>query len=233
MPPVRAAAAPVQELDGGDDEAKTEAGEEEEELDEEEQRKQRLRERMARLAGGQGAGPFNPFGAPPPTPAAAKKRPTKETPAPDERGVSSPPQQMVAIPGMGGMPRVQALDPDATQKVVRRETAPEQDAEVDGEDNEPLPPPRRSTAEDRSAPPPILRGKSPRKPVLSKCKSVAVLWRSSSSLGTSVRSNGLDGHESAAGVEKVCSMLRALKREQSYYEHILPSIATRRFALTY
>ncbi|KAK5138167.1 hypothetical protein LTR08_004862 [Meristemomyces frigidus] len=157
---VRAPADSAQEPDVGEEGNETEAGEEEEELDEEEQRKQRLRERMAKLSGGQGAGPFNPFGAPPPTAAPAKKRTTKDTAAADERGISSPlQQQMVAVPGMGGMsmPRMQSPEPDATHQVIRRETAPEQDTEVDEESEELLPPPRRSTAEDRGAPPPVLK----------------------------------------------------------------------------
>ncbi|KAK4544079.1 hypothetical protein LTR36_004577 [Oleoguttula mirabilis] len=161
-PVSRAPTAPIHvpEPAAGDEENDTEAGEdeeEEEEVDEEEQRKQRLRERMARLAGGQGAGPFNPFGAPPPAAPPAKKRSTKEKPMSGEGTPSSPPQQMVAIPGMGGMPmpRMHSPESDATQRARQREDVADREPKAEEVDEEPPPPPRRSITEERTAPPPV------------------------------------------------------------------------------
>lgn len=129
------------------------------EVDEEEQRKQRLRERMARLASGQPgqAMGFNPFGAPMPP----AKKPTRDRDAAPS-SPSSPPQQqqtphqMVAIPGMGGMSRVQS-PPSAAFSQEPESVEDEEDEE------EAIPPPRRSTTEappsrrsttERSVPPP-------------------------------------------------------------------------------
>ncbi|KAK5721673.1 hypothetical protein LTR15_006264 [Elasticomyces elasticus] len=179
----RAPTAPVHEADVGDEEdTNEEPGEEEEEMDEEEARKQRLRERMARLAGGQqGGGPFNPFGMPPVS-APAKKRPAKER---QDDTPSSPQQQqmhqMIAIPGMSGAPPPPARShsPDPETPAKRSATEPVSHAEEENE--EPIvPPPRRATAEDRGGAPPVPKGKIHRKPLLSKRKSFAKLWRSDS-----------------------------------------------------
>ncbi|KAI6829906.1 hypothetical protein KC332_g11632 [Hortaea werneckii] len=139
-------------------EAEGDEEEEEEEVDEEEARKQRLRERMARLAGGQGAGgPFNPFGAPPPMAPPKKKSSTKERKEAGDEGPASPRQeqgpQMIAIPGMGGAPPVPGRDKEtvASPEAVSRTSTGEMGG---AEDEAPLsPPPRRSTQEERSSAP--------------------------------------------------------------------------------
>lgn len=211
-PTPRALAAPAREPDVGDEEDTTEEGDGEEELDEEEQRKQRLRERMARLAGGGGGGPFNPFGAPPSAAAPAKKRSTNERgPVDESESAAQPPRQMIAIPGMGGMPlqRVQSPESDATQRAGRRGEMAARETEADEADEEPAPPPRRSTAEDRGVPPPTPRGKIDRKPVPSKRKSLAMIWQPDSS--SSVRMRSKSSPTQAVRPNKACSRSRALQ----------------------
>nr|POE87914.1 sh3 domain-containing protein c23a1.17 [Quercus suber] len=140
----RTSAAPVHEADivGQDDTA--EDGEElESELDEEELRKQRLRERMARLAGPQGgAGPFNPFGAP--FVSQSKKKAPRDD-LEDEAATSSKSARRTSTMPLPGMHEAQ----DAQQDVEREPT--ERDA--------PLPPPRRSMTGDRGVAPPVPGGR--------------------------------------------------------------------------
>ncbi|TKA82936.1 hypothetical protein B0A55_01296 [Friedmanniomyces simplex] len=211
----RAPTVPAREPDVGDEEDTAEEPEEEEEMDEEEARKQRLRERMARLAGGQqGGGPFNPFGMPPAA-APAKKR-TKDRQVTQE-DTHSPPQQqqmpqMVAIPGMGGAPpppvRSYSPEPDAPA----RRSATEPMGSMEDENDEPgnIPPPRRSTAEERGMAPPVPKGKISRKPLLLKRKSFAMLWRSGSVVSLVVQSKSSPPKGARdISTRKGCSELRA------------------------
>lgn len=224
----RAPAAPAREPDVGDEEDTAEEGqeEEEEEVDEEEQRKQRLRERMARLAGGQGGGPFNPFGAPPSAAPPTKKRSTREKKPAEEDTPSSPPHQMVAIPGMGGAPPVPMQRMHSPEAGVQRAaTAPQHEMD-EAEEDEPAPPPRRSTQEGRGAPPPVPKGKITRKPLLSKRKSFASFFRADSAQNVHSRSKSSPVNVIRDRMMNGGSELRAFAAEQTYFEHFTSSIIT-------
>ena len=135
-------------------------------MDEEEARKQRLRERMARLAGGGQGGAFNPFGMPGPAPSARKAPPPPakerdETPSSPQERRAMP--QMIAIPGMGGAPpppkRRDESPASALSPAQRSATEPmSRDEDDENEDPAPLPPPRAST--ERSAAPAVPKGKT-------------------------------------------------------------------------
>lgn len=153
-PPPRAVAAPKQQPDVGDEEDPEEDEEDEDSMDEETRRRLELRERMAKMSGGMGmAGMFGPPGGMP-MPGVAKKKSTKERKTSEEIAPSSPPPQqripMVPMPGI--------------QKVQSPETQPEPEREdpMTEEDDNPLPPPRRSTGEDVSSAPPVPKGKKTR-----------------------------------------------------------------------
>lgn len=152
-PPPRAVAAPVHQPDVGDEEDPEEGEEEEEDsVDEEKRRKLELRERMAKMSGGMGmAGMFGPPGGMPmPGSAPARKKSTKERKASEEIDPSSPPPQqrvpMIPIPGM------QLQSPEIRAQDEREDPMTE-------EDENPVPPPRKSTGEDRSSAPPVPKGK--------------------------------------------------------------------------
>ena len=227
-PAPRAPAAPTKEPDVGDEEDTTEEGEEEEEVDEETLRRQQIRERMARLAGGPGAGGFNPFGAPMSAAAPMKKRSTREKRPTDEDTLSSPTQhQMIAIPGMSGAPPVtrrQEPESDVTQRIQQdREivTEPEMD-----ENEEPAPPPRRSTQQERGAAPPVPQGKIKRKAVLPKSGSFVNFFRTNSGPSAHKRSKSSPISGKPGGVEskQACSELRAHTSKQTYLKHLVSSI---------
>lgn len=152
--------APKAEPDMGDQQDTTEDDEEADEMDEETRRKEELRARMARLGGagvpGMG-GPFNPFGAPPPAPPRKKASASKDRKTSEDTPVSPQPQRapMVAVPGMGSQ-RVQSPDSDTTQRVQRDDETPRE--EIDEPEMPPVP--KRISTTDRSAAPPVPKGKS-------------------------------------------------------------------------
>lgn len=157
-PPPRAAAAPRHQPDV-DDEEDPEEGEEDEEdsMDEETRRRLELRERMAKMSGGMGmAGMFGPPGGMPmPGGAPTKKKSIKERKTSEEIAPSSPPpQQRVPMVPMPGIQRVQSPE---TQAQLEREDP------MTEEDDNPLPPPRKSMGEERSAPP-VPKGKKNHSP---------------------------------------------------------------------
>jgi myosin tail region-interacting protein MTI1 len=163
-------ASTVHEKESDDDkEEDAEEDVEEEEVDEETRRKDELRARMARLGGGMpGMGsPFNPFGAPPPT---ASKRKVPKT-VNDEAATTSssqapPTQQRIPMIPVPGLQRVQSGGSDTTQRQDSRAEEENDQPHEDAQDPAPAPaPPKRTSTLDRSAPPPVPRGKSPMCPV--------------------------------------------------------------------
>jgi hypothetical protein len=115
---VRAAAAPAQEPDVGDEQDVEEEEEEEDEMDAETRRKLELRERMAKMSGGMGMpGMFGgmPMGGLPP-----KKKKTAEKKVEDTEETSVP-QQRVAMFPMPGMPSVRSPEQEDRQLAVEKE----------------------------------------------------------------------------------------------------------------
>lgn len=156
-PPRRASAAPQKQPDVGDEED-PEDGEDEEEdsVDEETRRRLELRERMAKMSGGMGmAGMFGPPGGMPmPGAAPARKKSTKERKTSEELDASSPVlQQRVPMVPMPGIQQVQSPEVHALS---------EREDPMTEEDDNPVPPPRRSIGEDRPSAPPVPKGKQHR-----------------------------------------------------------------------
>ncbi|PSK33973.1 SH3 domain-containing protein [Elsinoe australis] len=164
----RAPAAPTQEPDVGDEEDTTEGQSEEEEMDEETRRRMELRDRMAKISGGMGmAGMFGPqpgMAIAPPRKRSTKSTERKQRRQSEDTPASPPPvpRAMVPVPGM--MPQVASPQSEDTELAVEKEdemkgsiTEERDPDEVpDVEDVKPQPPPkesRRSTTEDRAAPP--------------------------------------------------------------------------------
>ena len=155
----RAAAAPVQEPDVGEEEDTTEGEvEEEDEVDEEERRRVELRQRMAKMSGGMGmAGMFGPQpGMAMSGPGVTKKRSTKQDrPTKTEEATpSSPPAQarvpMIPVPGMQHVSRPQdeqsnvpVTKEDEPVGMITNERGP--GVVPDLEDVKPEPPTRSST----------------------------------------------------------------------------------------
>jgi hypothetical protein len=116
--PIRAAAAPLQEPDVGDEQDVEEGDDEEDEMDAETRRKLELRERMAKMSGGMGMpGMFGgvPMGGLPP-----KKKRTAEKKL-EENEEYSVPQQRVAMFPMPGMPTVKSPEQEDKQLAVEKE----------------------------------------------------------------------------------------------------------------
>lgn len=154
-PPPRAAAAPRQQPDVGDEQDPEEGEDDEEDsVDEETRRRLELRERMAKMSGGMGmAGMFGPPGGMPmPGSAPARKKSTKERKASEEIDASSPPpQQRVPMVPMPGIQKVQSPETQVHSQSEREDPMTE-------EDDNPVPPPRRSVGEDRPSAPPVPKG---------------------------------------------------------------------------
>ncbi|KXS98926.1 hypothetical protein AC578_7437 [Pseudocercospora eumusae] len=159
LPPPRAAAAvhpPRKEADVGDEEDTTEVGDdddEEDSMDEETRRRMELRERMAKMSGGMGmAGMFGPPGGMPLPGAGLPKRRKEKKPS-EEEAPSSPPQPaqrfpMIPVPGL--------------QRVTSPESSLADRNHAAGDDEDAMAPPsRKSTQEDRGAPPPVPKDSRP------------------------------------------------------------------------
>ncbi|KAK5013320.1 assembly of actin patch protein, partial [Cryomyces antarcticus] len=164
-PPVRAAAATLEQPDVGEEEDTTEG---EDEMDAEARRKLELRERMAKMSGGMGmAGMFGPPGGMPmPGMPQKKTKPSahSERKGMDESGVISPAsptqtQRMPMVP-IPGMQRPQSPEPEDTRLAVQKEDEPTHnvtnghvpEAVPDVEDLQPQPAAHQQSAE-RGAPP--------------------------------------------------------------------------------
>ncbi|KAF2850584.1 hypothetical protein T440DRAFT_468550 [Plenodomus tracheiphilus IPT5] len=167
--PIRAAAAPTQEPDVGDEQdAEPEEEEEEDEMDAETRRKLELRERMAKMSGGMGMpGMFGgmPMGGLPPK----KKKSTADSKRGDGEEEASVPQQRVAMFPMPGMPTVKSPDQEDRQLHVEKEDdasypitgAHRADDVPDVEDMQPKPIQRTPTGE---RPPPVPTERRPLPP---------------------------------------------------------------------
>lgn len=160
----RAAAAPKREPDVGDEEDTTEdAGDDgEDSMDEETRRRMELRDRMAKMSGGMGMAGMFGGGMPMPGGGAPRKRSSnkEKRPSEDAGATSPPPQQRVPIMPVPGMNRVQSPESDRTQTAAERDGPPTGDRE-DEEDLQAIPPSRKSTTEERGAPPPVPKGSRP------------------------------------------------------------------------
>lgn len=170
--PVRAAAAPAQEPEVGDEQDVEQEEEEEDEMDAETRRKLELRERMAKMSGGMGMpGMFGgmPMGGLPP-----KKKKSTADRKPDEDEEYTSPQQRVAMLPMPGMPTVKSPEQEDRQLAVEKDddhmsqsftSSRAADEVPDVEDVAPQPMQRTPTGE---RPPPIPSDSKfmiPRKPV--------------------------------------------------------------------
>ena len=171
---------PIREADVGDEEdnADEDVGEEDDDeaVDPEVRRRMEIRERMAKMSGGMGmAGMFGPPGGLPP------RSSTKQAPTPSDRKASgnSASRQLdssasrappVPIMPMPGLQKVRSPERSEEQLEVGKETEDvpksviqQRDAEetpdIEDIQEEPVPPPRRST--ERSAAPPMPQGSSP------------------------------------------------------------------------
>lgn len=218
-PPRRASTAPKKEPDVGDEEDTTEDAEEDEDsMDEETRRRMELRERMAKMSGGMGmAGMFGPPGGMPmPGGAPPKKRSTKERKASEDveppPSSPSPPAQRIPMMPMPGLNRVQSPESDRTQ--MAEESQP---AAGEREDDEtPMPVSRKSTQEERSAPPPVPKGEAEQ--------------RTFSSKRTSTRNSKLGGHShlrdlsvtSSDGIVESSVMWKGSCRSNDTIEHTYP-----------
>lgn len=170
--PMRAAAAPTQEPDVGDEQdGEPEEEEEEDEMDAETRRKLELRERMAKMSGGMGMpGMFGgiPMGGMPPPPP-KKKKPTLDNKRADGEDEPTVPQQRVAMFPMPGLPNVKSPDQEDRQLQVEKEDetshaitdAHPADEVPDVEDMQPQPVDRTPTGE---RPPPVPTEKRPLPP---------------------------------------------------------------------
>ncbi|KJX92194.1 SH3-domain-containing protein [Zymoseptoria brevis] len=154
LPPSRANTAPKQQADVGDEQDPEEGEEEEDDsMDEDTRRRLELRDRMAKMSGGMGmAGMFGPPGAMPlPGGAASKKKSTKPRQASAENETTSPPPPPQRVP-MPGFSRKESSE--AGRKSMER-------SERGLEEDQPMPPPRKSLTEERAAAPPVPKGSRP------------------------------------------------------------------------
>ncbi|KAI8938516.1 hypothetical protein NX059_004402 [Plenodomus lindquistii] len=169
--PIRAAAAPAQEANVGDEQDAEPEEEEEDEMDAETRRKLELRERMAKMSGGMGMpgmfGGMSMGGLPPPPPP-KKKKPTLDSKRVEDEAPSVP-QQRVAMLPMPGMPTVKGPDQEDRQLHVEKEDeasnpitdAHPADKVPDVEDIQPAPTQQTPTGE---RPPPIPTERRPLPP---------------------------------------------------------------------
>lgn len=163
MPPPRAAAAPKREPDVGEEEGATDEGgdEAEDDMDDETRRRLELRERMAKMSGGMGmAGMFGPPGGMPmPGGSQSKKRLTREKkPSEDDMPQSPTQQQRVPMVPVPGINRMQSPESDRTQMAEDNEPS---GIYAEPERRHSLAPSRKSTTEERGAPPPVPSASRP------------------------------------------------------------------------
>ncbi|PIA93405.1 SH3 domain-containing protein [Cercospora beticola] len=123
------------------------AEDDEDSMDEETRKRMEIRERMAKMSGGMGMPGM--FGAMPLPGAAPIKKRKEKKPSDEAPPTSPPPQQRVPMIPVPGLQRVQSPE-SATSQHDERFTPAHGDDE-----HESVPPPRRSTGEDRGPPPPI------------------------------------------------------------------------------
>ena len=176
MPLHRPAQMPVQEADEEDNAEEDEAEEEDEEgeLDPEVRRRMEIRERMAKMSGGMGmAGMFGPPGVLPSRTSTKQSLGSADRKASLDSGTAqegeqiarAPPVPMMPMPGLQKIrgPEQQETSPEVSkeEEFVPKSIAPRHNSEAmpDIEDvqEEPMPPPRRST--ERTAPAPLPQGK--------------------------------------------------------------------------
>jgi hypothetical protein len=177
-PAPRAADAPTQEADVGDEQdvAEEEEEEEEDEVDAETRRKLELRQRMAKMSGGMGMpGMFGgmPMGAlPPKPPKPAKKKSITDKKAEDSEGYVSP-QQPVPMFRIPPLPQAQSKEQeDRPISVEKEEEAPRPVSSSHAADEVPdvedvVPQPMQSTPTGDQPPPVPSDSKFliPRKPI--------------------------------------------------------------------
>ncbi|KAI5366062.1 Putative myosin tail region-interacting protein Mti1 [Septoria linicola] len=153
LPPQRTTAAPSREPETEEDDTAEDAEEDEDSMDEETRKRMEIRERMAKMSGGMGMPGM--FGAMPLPGAAPVKKRKEKRPSEDAAPTSPPPQQRVPMIPVPGLQRVQSPESEIAQQTGR-------DAPVTSDDEDvPLPPPHRSLAEDRAAPPPVPKESRP------------------------------------------------------------------------